>query len=1145
MRLNRLDLTRYGKFTDFTLDFGPRPDGGPDLHILHGPNEAGKTTVLSAWMDLLFQIPTRSPMGFLHPYPSMQIGAELQIEGQAQSFVRIKKREASLLDETGAPVPEAVLQRALRGLDRGSYAAMFSLNRHSLEEGGESILASEGDLGALLFQASAGLSDLAVQLETVRKEADGFLSPSGRSGELKQLKQKAEELAAQIKETDTAAPVFAKLVREAQDRRAMWQDARTAADTVQVELREVDRLSRALPFSIDIAQRDAEIAAFRDLPEVPAGWMEELPALDRQEVALAVQLEHAKSAVKATRQLLGDLCLDTEVLKLQEQFAQAERLRAGHDTALEDLPKRKVEQDTLKDDVTAIVTHLGCAGQNPASLVPDVAVAARLRALIDAHTAVSERLTSAQKEQDAAARELEDLDQELAVQGDGLGVADALHGLLQRLQRDDPNKEMHHAQLQTDEADAAVLRCFERLRPFAGTLDQALQVPLPDAEQIRILGEQISAASQQAETCKTNLERLRDQSTELTNRQGHLTQGETGNVQQSARARSAREAAWRQHRETLSADSADTFEDAMRLDDQLSGLAARDLARAEEAAAIQIELEQLRREETESEVARDTAEKALAALEGQRIELLSDLLLPDHLSLLDLDQWLEQVQALRAADQHLQGRRKILVRARNAVSEAARDLRLALKGAGQGLDEQAGFAFVMERAIAVNEQRQNQYVMHETAQRARRNLQVRQRAVVDARAEFDRWQADWQSAIAQTPLGQGVPDVVQMRAKLDTVWPLGGLLSDIDKLSHRIRAMERNQDLFEQAVQALANALGAQVSGDALSDWVSLTQRLQLAQEMQRKHLETARTLEKQEAALAEAETERDLHQRRLQSFAQHFGTGSWPETRDTMNEANKRSQACQARRDAATRLCELLQVTTFEEANALVQAQDKDELAQRKANLEADYATLSQDRDTALGELRDAERALQDVGGDDSVAVLEEQRQALLLEIEERARRHLRQRLGLHAVEAALHRYRDTHRGGMLTRASEVFSQMTGRRYSGLVTRADGAKETLVALSADGGSKTADQLSEGTRAQLFLALRIAGYHEFQGNSGSVPFLADDIMESFDDARAIETFRLLAEMSAKGQVIYLTHHAHVRDLAREACAQVQVHEMPA
>ncbi len=149
-------------------------------------------------------------------------------------------------------------------------------------------------------------------------------------------------------------------------------------------------------------------------------------------------------------------------------------------------------------------------------------------------------------------------------------------------------------------------------------------------------------------------------------------------------------------------------------------------------------------------------------------------------------------------------------------------------------------------------------------------------------------------------------------------------------------------------------------------------------------------------------------------------------------------------------------------------------------------------------------------------------------------------------AVEDALRRYRDTHRSGMMTRASDAFRTITGGgAYAGLTTQPEGTREVLVALPQAGGSKQATQLSDGTRAQLYLALRIAGYHEFVAQNGPVPFIADDIMESFDDARARATLGLLAEMSGLGgQVIYLTHHEHMRDLANAACTGgVRTHEL--
>ena len=94
MRLKRLDLTRYGNFTDRSIDFGDRQQGLPDLHVIYGPNEAGKSTALAAELDLLFGIGAQSAFGFLHPYPTMRVGGLLEFASETRDLVRIERREA-------------------------------------------------------------------------------------------------------------------------------------------------------------------------------------------------------------------------------------------------------------------------------------------------------------------------------------------------------------------------------------------------------------------------------------------------------------------------------------------------------------------------------------------------------------------------------------------------------------------------------------------------------------------------------------------------------------------------------------------------------------------------------------------------------------------------------------------------------------------------------------------------------------------------------------------------------------------------------------------------------------------------------------------------------------------------------------------
>ena len=165
MRISRLDLTRYGRFSDYRLDFGPAAPSGSDFHIVYGLNETGKSTAAAAILDLLFGVEKQSAYGAAkgrasvpnwHAYNTMRIGARLELGGRAYEVARLKREKNSLVDGNDRPLDESWLSAELAGADRDAFHMMFSLDDDSLEKGGEAILASHGDLGQLLFSASAG-----------------------------------------------------------------------------------------------------------------------------------------------------------------------------------------------------------------------------------------------------------------------------------------------------------------------------------------------------------------------------------------------------------------------------------------------------------------------------------------------------------------------------------------------------------------------------------------------------------------------------------------------------------------------------------------------------------------------------------------------------------------------------------------------------------------------------------------------------------------------------------------------------------------------------------------------------------------------------------------------------------------------------
>ena len=119
-----------------------------------------------------------------------------------------------------------------------------------------------------------------------------------------------------------------------------------------------------------------------------------------------------------------------------------------------------------------------------------------------------------------------------------------------------------------------------------------------------------------------------------------------------------------------------------------------------------------------------------------------------------------------------------------------------------------------------------------------------------------------------------------------------------------------------------------------------------------------------------------------------------------------------------------------------------------------------------------------------------------------------------------------------VLARTSEAFSVVTDGAYA-LESHDGPAGEELYAMERafPDECKALKELSEGTRDQLYLALRMEALRGHCRSAMAVPFIADDILQTFDNARSAAALRALCELSADLQVIVLTHHSHLQAVA--------------
>jgi uncharacterized protein YhaN len=166
------------------------------------------------------------------------------------------------------------------------------------------------------------------------------------------------------------------------------------------------------------------------------------------------------------------------------------------------------------------------------------------------------------------------------------------------------------------------------------------------------------------------------------------------------------------------------------------------------------------------------------------------------------------------------------------------------------------------------------------------------------------------------------------------------------------------------------------------------------------------------------------------------------------------------------------------------------------------------------------------------------EELSALVAEAESLAYGFAVRRAARFAISAELERFRQRHQGPMLERAARYFSRLTSGAFERVITAWDDKDRPVIrAVRATGEEVPLQGLSEGSRDQLYLALRLAALTVQSPQGAPLPLVLDDALVHFDDARASAAFALFAEVAPLVEIIYLTHHEHIVGLAEAHVAK--------
>ncbi len=288
--------------------------------------------------------------------------------------------------------------------------------------------------------------------------------------------------------------------------------------------------------------------------------------------------------------------------------------------------------------------------------------------------------------------------------------------------------------------------------------------------------------------------------------------------------------------------------------------------------------------------------------------------------------------------------------------------------------------------------------------------------------------------------------------------------------------------------------------------------------------------------------TQRDQLVNRLEELRNSAGVASDDEF-DRMATRAARRQVLSNEIDGLRR--EIGRISANEESSlfeAELRKADCDSLALASRQGKEEFAIVENEHTYAVEQAALAKKQVEDLEGQRRTNELSQKLESDRAELRDAVERWAPLVLAETMLTDAIARFERENQPAMLRDVGQLFSKLTRSRYVGLRRKLD-EQGTLVLAEANGKSKEPNQLSTGTREQLYLAIRLAYARHYCRENEPLPLAMDDVLVNFDDERAEAALDMLIDLAQEIQVIFLTCHQSTIQRIRSRLPDLEVTQL--
>ncbi len=1164
MRINYLDISAFGPFTGMVLDFSAT---GSDLHVIYGPNEAGKSSALRALKAWLFGFPERTRDDFIHPRNTLLVGGELSESGKTLTFFRRKKRKGDVVDTEGNPMDPALLTPFLGGLDLSLFESLYGIDHDTLVQGGREILARQGEIGEALFSAGAGLGSLHRVLEEMETEKDALFLKQGRKPRInqgislhKKLTKKIRELSLTPEQWQEHADRLDKVSRE-------LEDANTKRLQLDRRRQHLERLHRAVPLFARqkrVLEQQQALSAFRPLPSDFGKQRSEI----QQELRSAGQRhDQAGTRSKLITNRLQKLSPHKPLIEKYARIEEGFQRLGEYSKAKKDRPRLEGMQTVLFKEADRLLRIIApsLTVKQSEQLLPLVQQKKKIVDLTSRHEALLQVQRDAGTRLATARQHLEKTEKtlsELQEPGDWSHLKMAVS---RGLKSGDIDKRIRELGRDCDTKQETLELHLRQLGRWQGTDRELRDLELPLSRTILLFQDELLGLEQETGLLSTQAREIEDELLTVHTRQQELIYGgEIPSEDELQEVRKRRDQGWQLicrnwlDKEDISKEAtlyapdtelgeavsglilqADSISDRLRLEaDRVHGFAA--LRSREEELKVRLHGNSDKQQEINTALNHHREAwrilwQPLGRIPGTPKEMAD---------------WRIEMEQLQQQAMELERVRKSIAELEKERKKLLQGIKAELAGKNFFVPEGTEVAPILTagETLLDNLQRDRQHY-----QQTFRDQQSQAELVKQAERELGRieqdleqWHHKWQQAAripgTATPFE---PDAAQ--DLLDTIERIFSTLKEANELESRLHGIDRDCLQFEEEIEDLSRQVAADLMAQPVTRCVrQLHDRLTAARKEQTLHENFKKESEELDKEIQESELALKSGRKELDKLLIIAGCKAEDELVKAEQDAADHRRLAEQIEQIEQDLQQVAGELSLEELSAQIDAIDSDSLP---GELHALEILISGELDPAIQNLAEqkgeAKKVLEQMDGSELAAAKAEELENNLAALRTSADRFLRLQVGVDMLRREIENFRRKNQDPVLTIGSRLFCELTMGSFSGLKTDVDGRGEpVLVGIRGD-RQKTSlgvEAMSTGSRDQLYLALRLASLQHRAEKGRSMPFIVDDILINFDDARGAATLQVLAELGKSNQLILFTHHQQVAEQAG-ALDGVHVHEL--